>query len=648
MWAPDNSRSSCPRCGLEFGWAKRRHHCYSCGTLACHDCAPYFVPIPDEDLVGKPSASIFSSIHSGVHRCCHSCYHKKYCWVACWDPLIGSVKAEIYPTELEAKTYVLDTDQALVMHGATARVTWTSPNCTASMADKLIERGKGKMRKECGEEFYQRLEAQHAAGAGGASALRPVPLSSKLDLFNNGQTQQRTNAAAAAAAAASVPPAFAPAAVPSSSSGGAAAAAAAASAHSSSAQLPQFTYCAVTCLADDLKRYRFLQIDIYPNKQELVAEITKLGAEEFAVPSSNPDREGHTVEAIVLLDTDWKTVLYVETAKWHYRSAPYVESVIQALRTKERFVLCRYEGAGRGGGDQCSLVLGHGDLALQLANCAQRGVSAVAVAATGEPVAHSCPDVGLRRQLISGRADVEALKLFYGQAKAAFVATTVPSANADLRPADSLFDIEQQTAGRLRTTVQAWVFDAQLGDKRCIIWPFLSGNACPLQAPPGVQSLASGRLRTAAAVQKGASAVPAASSSSSAAVPAPAAAAAASSYVPSATAAAAAASSSSSPTKAPAPGLAAAPPRPGEQLQRNTQQQQPAPSAAATAPAPECDVCFEKYNTTDRKPLILPCCGNSICSACDAGLIRPRVCPMDREALPDKLVPNRTLLNALQ
>ncbi|MEA2563916.1 MAG: hypothetical protein QOH06_5420 [Acidobacteriota bacterium] len=38
-WQPDSERTSCNRCGKEFGFFRRRHHCRQCGLLFCAECS---------------------------------------------------------------------------------------------------------------------------------------------------------------------------------------------------------------------------------------------------------------------------------------------------------------------------------------------------------------------------------------------------------------------------------------------------------------------------------------------------------------------------------------------------------------------------------------------------------------------------------
>jgi len=38
QWLPDHASSNCMRCGEEFSWNLRRHHCRQCGELFCHRC----------------------------------------------------------------------------------------------------------------------------------------------------------------------------------------------------------------------------------------------------------------------------------------------------------------------------------------------------------------------------------------------------------------------------------------------------------------------------------------------------------------------------------------------------------------------------------------------------------------------------------
>jgi hypothetical protein len=39
IWIPDGKTDECMRCGKEFGWRRRRHHCRLCGRCVCHACS---------------------------------------------------------------------------------------------------------------------------------------------------------------------------------------------------------------------------------------------------------------------------------------------------------------------------------------------------------------------------------------------------------------------------------------------------------------------------------------------------------------------------------------------------------------------------------------------------------------------------------
>jgi hypothetical protein len=39
VWQPDEAAKSCLRCGAEFGFTQRRHHCRHCGLIYCVQCA---------------------------------------------------------------------------------------------------------------------------------------------------------------------------------------------------------------------------------------------------------------------------------------------------------------------------------------------------------------------------------------------------------------------------------------------------------------------------------------------------------------------------------------------------------------------------------------------------------------------------------
>jgi len=51
----------------------------------------------------------------------------------------------------------------------------------------------------------------------------------------------------------------------------------------------------------------------------------------------------------------------------------------------------------------------------------------------------------------------------------------------------------------------------------------------------------------------------------------------------------------------------------------------------------ECSVCLDRYNSSDRKPLILPC-GHTVCQGCcQTHIARERFCPMCRQPLNNRL-----------
>ena len=39
VWVPDAKTDSCMRCGVRFGWRRRRHHCRLCGRCICANCS---------------------------------------------------------------------------------------------------------------------------------------------------------------------------------------------------------------------------------------------------------------------------------------------------------------------------------------------------------------------------------------------------------------------------------------------------------------------------------------------------------------------------------------------------------------------------------------------------------------------------------
>jgi hypothetical protein len=73
-----------------------------------------------------------------------------------------------------------------------------------------------------------------------------------------------------------------------------------------------------------------------------------------------------------------------------------------------------------------------------------------------------------------------------------------------------------------------------------------------------------------------------------------------------------------------------------------------------------CPICMDKYDRQTRVPLVLPCCGHSICSQCWIGMAGhgardgeddggdPLVCPLDRQPIERRRPPpNRALLAVL-
>eukprot|EP01084_Bolivina_argentea_P292563 502988_1 len=47
-WISDMDAPSCMSCRLEFDWARRRHHCRSCGHIFCNHCSVWRSMLPPE------------------------------------------------------------------------------------------------------------------------------------------------------------------------------------------------------------------------------------------------------------------------------------------------------------------------------------------------------------------------------------------------------------------------------------------------------------------------------------------------------------------------------------------------------------------------------------------------------------------------
>ena len=63
VWVPDRDKLKCTKCNRDFTMLRRRHHCRSCGCLACDDCTSKRV--------------ILKHIDSNIPlRCCDACYSK--------------------------------------------------------------------------------------------------------------------------------------------------------------------------------------------------------------------------------------------------------------------------------------------------------------------------------------------------------------------------------------------------------------------------------------------------------------------------------------------------------------------------------------------------------------------------------------------
>lgn len=59
QWAQDSEASACTACVREFGLARRKHHCRSCGGIFCDGCSDNKMQLPSSS---KPM------------RVCDSCY----------------------------------------------------------------------------------------------------------------------------------------------------------------------------------------------------------------------------------------------------------------------------------------------------------------------------------------------------------------------------------------------------------------------------------------------------------------------------------------------------------------------------------------------------------------------------------------------
>ena len=58
-WIPDEEVETCRRCGSEFDWVNRRHHCRHCGGIYCQNCSPNRSLLPVEFGQGIHSAFVW-------------------------------------------------------------------------------------------------------------------------------------------------------------------------------------------------------------------------------------------------------------------------------------------------------------------------------------------------------------------------------------------------------------------------------------------------------------------------------------------------------------------------------------------------------------------------------------------------------------
>jgi hypothetical protein len=68
-------------------------------------------------------------------------------------------------------------------------------------------------------------------------------------------------------------------------------------------------------------------------------------------------------------------------------------------------------------------------------------------------------------------------------------------------------------------------------------------------------------------------------------------------------------------------------------------------SPSAQADLLMCNICMENFNTTSRKPVVCPSCGNTVCLAC---WMHIRECPMSRCPKPERPIANILLLSMLE
>ena len=62
IWQPDSSAKNCTLCKAEFTITRRRHHCRSCGRLACANCSTHKLILPNID--------------KSQQRVCDKCYEE--------------------------------------------------------------------------------------------------------------------------------------------------------------------------------------------------------------------------------------------------------------------------------------------------------------------------------------------------------------------------------------------------------------------------------------------------------------------------------------------------------------------------------------------------------------------------------------------
>ena len=60
----------------------------------------------------------------------------------------------------------------------------------------------------------------------------------------------------------------------------------------------------------------------------------------------------------------------------------------------------------------------------------------------------------------------------------------------------------------------------------------------------------------------------------------------------------------------------------------------------------ECSVCFENFDTMDRKPCVISPCGHYICEQC-FDTVTPKKCPICRQSMDIKII-NRPLMSCIE